>query len=75
VSTASTAPVTGGVQVTLTATDTAGVSGIEYKLGKGHWVRYAGPVTLLSGNSITWRAVDVNGNIEASQSLTADPPA
>ncbi len=75
VSVASTTPVTGGAQVTLTATDNAGVSGIEYVIGKGHWVRYTGPVTVLAGHAITWRAVDVNGNIEASQSLALDPPA
>ena len=74
-SVASTTPVTGGDQVTLTATDNAGVAGIEYVIGKGHWVRYTGPVTVLAGHAITWRAVDVNGNIEASQSLTLDPPA
>jgi len=71
VSGAATTPVTGGVQVTLTATDDVGVSGIEYKLGKGRWVRYTAPVTVLTGHTITWRAVDVNGNIEASQSLPA----
>ena len=75
VSEASTAPVSGGVQVTLTATDNVGVAGIEYTIGKGRWTRYTAPVTLLSGHAITWRAVDVNGNIEASQSLALDPPA
>ena len=75
VSVASTSPVTGGVQVTLTATDNVAVAGIEYTIGKGHWVRYTGPVTLLAGHVITWRAVDVNGNIEASHTLVLDPPA
>jgi lysophospholipase L1-like esterase len=75
VSQASTTPVSGGVQVTLTATDNVAVSGIEYAIGKGRWIRYTTPVTLLSGHALTWRAVDVNGNIEASQALVLDPPA
>ncbi len=57
--------------VTLTATDPQGVSGIEYRLKPRHvWTRYTQPVTLVRGQTLTWRAVDVNGNIEASHSLT-----
>jgi hypothetical protein len=57
--------------VTLTATDPQSVSGIEYRLKPRHaWRRYTRPVTLVRGQTLTWRAVDVNGNIEASHSLT-----
>ncbi len=58
-------------RVTLTATDPQGVSGIEYRLKSRHaWARYTHPVTLVGGQTLTWRAVDVNGNAEASHSLT-----
>jgi lysophospholipase L1-like esterase len=70
VSTASVATVTGGAKVTLTATDNAGVSGIEYRIGGGHYIRYTAPVMVATGKTVTWRAVDVNGNIEATQSRT-----
>jgi GDSL-like Lipase/Acylhydrolase len=56
--------------VTLTATDNIGVAGIEYRLDGGAWTRYVGPVALAPGATITWRAVDVNGNVEATQSHT-----
>jgi lysophospholipase L1-like esterase len=70
VSTATFTPVTGGASVSISATDAAGVSGIEYKIGSGFYKRYAGPVTVATGKTITWRAVDVNGNIEATHSHT-----
>ena len=61
----------GGTDVTLSATDNAGVSGIEYRLGSATaWTRYNAPVTVPTGTSITFRAVDVNGNSEATQTLT-----
>jgi hypothetical protein len=44
--------------------------GIEYRLDGGAWARYTQPVLLPSGSTITWRAVDVNGNAEATHSLT-----
>ena len=40
------------------------MSGIEYKLGTGRYRRYTAAVSVNSGSTITWRAVDVNGNIE-----------
>jgi lysophospholipase L1-like esterase len=70
VSTATFTPVSGGASVSISATDAAGVSGIEYRIGSGIYKRYAGPVTVATGKTITWRAVDVNGNIEATQSHT-----
>jgi lysophospholipase L1-like esterase len=69
VSTASTSPAVGGTAVTLSATDDRGVSGIEYRLGAGAWVRYVGTVLVPTGQTVTWRAVDVNGNSEATTSL------
>ncbi len=74
VSTAATALTTGGLTVTLTATDNVGVSGIEYRIGSGGWVRYTGPVFLAAGATLTYRAVDVNGNIEATKLITAPTP-
>ena len=71
VSSASTAPAAGGINATLSATDNVGVSGIEYKIASGAWVRYATPVFVPTGSTLTYRAVDVNGNIEATHSMTA----
>jgi lysophospholipase L1-like esterase len=51
-------------------TASADAKGIEYRIGAGGWVRYTQPVALASGSTITWRAVDVNGNAEATHSLT-----
>ena len=53
-------------KVTLTATDAAGVSGIEYKVDGGAWQRYTAPLSLTKFQVLTWRAVDVNGNSEAT---------
>jgi lysophospholipase L1-like esterase len=71
ISTATTSAVSGGISVSITASDAAGVSGIEYKIGAGAWVRYTGPVTVATGSAITYRAVDTNGNIEATHTITA----
>jgi len=37
----------------------------------GSWQRYADPFVLAAGSNIRFRAVDVNGNIEATHELTA----
>jgi len=68
---ASTTVVEGGTLVSLKATDDVGVAGIEYRLNLGAFQRYMGPFVLTAGSNIRFRAVDVNGNIEATQSLTA----
>ena len=47
------------------------MAGIEYEINGGPYQRYDGPVTVLVGDTITYRAVDVNGNVEASHDLTA----
>ncbi len=58
-------------KVRLTATDPQGVSGIQWSTKPRYaWRRYTRPVTIVRGQKLTWRAVDVNGNVEASHSLT-----
>ena len=69
--TASTAPNGfGGTDVALSAVDNVAVSGIEYRVGAATaWSRYTAPVSVPAGSSITFRSVDVNGNIEATHTL------
>lgn len=64
--------------VTLSATDGPGVAGIEYKLvprkrsaSRIAYRRYTAPVRVRRGQTLVWRAVDVNGNTEATHSLRA----
>jgi lysophospholipase L1-like esterase len=71
ISTATVVSVEGGLSVSLDATDDVGLAGIEYRSNLGPWQRYGGPLFLATGDNIRFRAVDVNGNIEATQSLTA----
>jgi hypothetical protein len=56
----------GNVTVSLSATDDVAVSGIEYKIGTGAYTTYSAPVTVPAPATFTWRAVDVNGNSEAT---------
>jgi lysophospholipase L1-like esterase len=70
ISAATVTTIVGGATVALSATDNVKLSGIEYRLGTGHYVRYTKPVTVAKGATITWRAVDVNGNSEATHSRT-----
>ncbi|HYF65219.1 MAG TPA: hypothetical protein VD886_20495, partial [Herpetosiphonaceae bacterium] len=56
-------------QVTLSASDSAGVAGIEYRLGEGPWLRYQAPLTVDGATAVVYRAVDVNGNIEGSRAV------
>ena len=62
-------PVAGGTSFSITATDNVAVKGIEHKLAGGAWTRYTGPVTVTTGATLEWRAVDINGNYEASQTM------
>jgi hypothetical protein len=71
ISTTTVVSVEGGLSVSLDATDDVGVAGIEYRSNLGPWQRYVGPLFLAMGDNIRFRAVDVNGNIGATQSLTA----
>jgi lysophospholipase L1-like esterase len=69
VSTASSMRVRRGKRVTLRASDEAGIAGIEFKLGKSRYRRYRAPFLVRRGVTLTWRAVDVNGNVEATHTL------
>jgi lysophospholipase L1-like esterase len=69
VSKASNVRVRRGTRVKLTATDNVGVAGIELKLGRARYGRYRAPVLVRKGITLTWRAVDVNGNVEATHTL------
>jgi hypothetical protein len=61
----------GGGSFTATASDDRGVAGIEYRLSSDTlgYRRYTGPVPIAAGAAITYRAVDVNGNVEASKTI------
>ena len=61
-------PVSGGFRLTLTATDNAGVAGIEYRTEAGNWQSYPGPTNFVSPSAkFSYRAVDLNGNVEAAR--------
>ncbi len=64
----STATEAGGV-ITISATDNVGVAGIEYSLNGGQYQRYTGTFAVAAGTVVTYRAVDVNGNVEATKSV------
>jgi lysophospholipase L1-like esterase len=70
VSSAEAAPAEGGTSFSLSASDNVGVAGIEYRLGSGSYTRYTGPVFVPAGVTMTYRAVDVNGNVEASHTVS-----
>lgn len=55
--------------VTITARDNVGVAGIEYKINGGPYMRYTGPISFAGGSSLAYRAVDVNGTIEAARTM------
>jgi lysophospholipase L1-like esterase len=58
------------LSVELQASDNVGVAGIEYKIDSGPIIRYVNePVTINQGSILTYRAVDVNGNVEAWHSI------
>lgn len=67
-STASSTPVAGGTSVTLASAD-ADLAGIEYRLGSAPYVRFTVPLTVATGTTLSYRAVDVNGNNEAARTL------
>lgn len=61
--------------ITLSATDDVEVRGIEYRLtGDSRWARYDVPLSLSDGATLTFRAVDTNGNIEAAQQYRRGGP-
>ncbi|HUS17514.1 MAG TPA: SGNH/GDSL hydrolase family protein [Chloroflexia bacterium] len=64
-------PTLHGLTLAITAKDNVGVAGVEYKIDSGPYTRYTVPVAVPIGSVITYRAVDVNGNVEASHALTS----
>jgi hypothetical protein len=60
-----------GMTVGFNATDNVAVAGIEYRINTGPYTRYTLPVDVPPGNTITYRAVDVNGNVEAARILAS----
>ncbi|MDX6568155.1 MAG: hypothetical protein QOH15_733 [Gaiellales bacterium] len=63
----------GAVRVSLSGRDAAGIAGIEYRLGPGPYTLAAGAVTVPAGGTLSYRAVDRNGNTSATWSLTVPP--
>jgi hypothetical protein len=45
------------------------VAGIEYSLNGGPYQRYTETFTVAPGTVVTYRAVDVNGNSEATKDV------
>ncbi len=56
--------------MTITARDNVEVAGIEYKLNNGPYTHYTSPVNLPVGSALTYRAVDVNGNVEMARTIS-----
>ena len=74
VTTATQAVVEDGVQVTLTATDETGGSGVastEYRIDEGEWTDYTAPFVISEPgtHTVEFRSTDVAGNEEAVKSL------
>ncbi|HEY1014439.1 MAG TPA: SGNH/GDSL hydrolase family protein, partial [Herpetosiphonaceae bacterium] len=63
----------GQFTLALTATDNVGLAGIEYRIGAGAWTRYAAPLPIGGPTTVTFRAVDVNGNIEEDRTRVIIP--
>lgn len=71
--TATTTDVATGVQVSLTATDDEGGSGVastEYRVDAGAWTAYTAPFVLdePGTHTVEFRSTDVAGNVEATKS-------
>lgn len=61
--------------VVISATDNAGVAGIEYRVDNGPVTRYVGPsITIEPGSVVLYHAIDVNGNAEAWHSIGSSNP-
>jgi len=58
-----------GLVVELSAFDDVGVLGVEYRIDEGPYVRYTEALALQTGQRLVYRAVDINGNIEATHEL------
>ncbi|MDQ3266806.1 MAG: GDSL-type esterase/lipase family protein [Myxococcota bacterium] len=61
--------------ITLSSTDDVAVRGIEFHVtGDSRWARYDVPLSLSEGATLVFRAVDINGNIEAAQQYRRGGP-
>ena len=72
VNTVTAASIPNQLNISLSAADNVGVNGIEYKLDSGSWTKYTAsqPLTLTASNvSLTYRAVDINGNNEPMHTI------
>jgi lysophospholipase L1-like esterase len=72
---ASTASQGADVEVALSAHGPTGIAGIEYRFRKGAYSVYSAPLALPAGATVTYRAVDANGNVSAAWALTAPAAA
>jgi hypothetical protein len=68
-STATVEPARGGSRIALTANDDVAVAGIEYRIDGARFRRYTRTMLVRAGRELRYRAVDVNGNIEATHAL------
>jgi hypothetical protein len=75
VSVASVTKTRSGKRVAIKARDAAGLSGIEFEVVHrgarpgGSFQRYRNPIRIRRGATLIWRAVDVNGNTEATHNV------
>jgi hypothetical protein len=68
---AKTRRVGGTLRVALTATDAAGVAGIECRSGRSPYAACPKPLVLQHSERLTYRAVDRNGNVSAAYAIVA----
>ena len=61
--------------VTLSAADNVALSGVEYRTNGGSWQKYTASLLLAGGTLLEWRAVDADGNTEASHACVCAPVA
>ena len=59
------------LQVTLEASDAAGVAGVECSFGPAPYTTCPKPLVLQHGARVTYRAVDRNGNASAAYQIIA----
>jgi hypothetical protein len=64
-------PMPGAFRLSLAGRDAAGIAGVEYRLAPGPYSLYTDPINVPAGATLVYRAVDRNGNVSATWSLTA----
>jgi hypothetical protein len=61
---------TAGRNAVLSATDGgSGVDRVEYSIDNASWTEYSGPVAVSHATSLTYRAIDIAGNVSSTESL------